>query len=157
MPTSVRTKSQKKQSSTTKKDDLPADERAFEQSLLALENACFMVLETRLQQRSADTQKQYWRQSFINIANPVSLALMEYKGPRHFHYHYRHREHDESILHPVLENPVDMLAMVCKTALAQCRSDLVGLEDKELVDMRKLLEVSLNAFLHQYETYSKKV
>ena len=82
---------------------------------------------------------------------------MEYKGPRHFHYHYRHREDDESVLHPVLENPVDMLAQVCKEALKQCRSELVGLDDSDMIDRRNSIESSLAEFLQHYEIYNNQL
>jgi len=157
MPTSVRTKAKKKQPLSTKSNTLAAEDGAFEQSILALENACLMVLETRLSLTSSNPQSQFWQQIFINIANPVSLALMECKGPRHFHYHYRHRKDDESILHPVLENPIDMLAQVCEAALTQSRAELLGLDDMDMIRMRAALEVSLLAFLSQFKLYCRKI
>jgi len=150
MSTSVRTKVEKKQPSLSNED------KQFEQSLLALDNACISVLEMPMARGRKDTQRLYWQQRFINIANPISLALMESKGPRHFHYHYRHREDDESVLHPVLENPVDMLAQVCKDALRQCRSELVGLDDADMIERRFSLENSLIEFLQRYEEYAAK-
>ena len=156
MSTSVRTKTSKKQPSLSN-PELPNGDREFEQSLSSLENACVSVLEMPVARGRKDTQRLYWQQRFINITNPVSLALMEYKGPRHFHYHYRHRAHDESILHPVLENPIDMLAQVCKDALNQCRNELVGLDDSDMIEQRYSLEGSLSEFLHCYGEYRAKV
>ena len=156
MSTSVRTKAPKKQPSLSN-PELSSGDRQFEQSLSALENACVSVLEMPVARGRKDTQRLYWQQRFINITNPVSLALMEYKGPRHFHYHYRHRAHDESILHPVLENPIDMLAQVCKDALRQCRDELVGIDDNDMIEQRYSLENSLIEFLESYGEYSKKL
>lgn len=162
MPTSVGTKAKKKQSSSAQRREikdagLSASDTQFEYSLLHLENACLRVLDSQFADSRQDTQGLYWQQRFINIANPVSLALMEYKGPRHFHYHYRHREDDDSILHPVLENPVDMLAQVCEEALAQCQNELVGIEDAAITEVRDTFESALTTFLSSYRHYRSNV
>lgn len=161
MTTSVRTKAGKKQQPHQKKqpakDAIPAYDRVFEQSLMALENACALVLEQRESAFSDDPDEEFWRNTFINIATPVSLALAEYKGPRHFHYHYRHREDDESVLTPVLDNPVETLALAATEALAQCRGALAGIQNEELLNLRRALEISLVAFLSQYEQYRKRL
>lgn len=160
MPTSVRTKAPKKQpekrASLPKNEALSKEDSDFEQSLLMLDNACLSVLQAPAASRK-DTQLLYWQQRFINIVNPVSLALMEYKGPRHFHYHYRHRQEDESILRPVLEDPVDMLAQVCRDALSLCRTELVGIDDAGMIEMRHALEAALAEFLGHYREYRMKV
>src|SRR5947207_1525821 len=98
MSTSVGTKSKKKQTTISAKSstdrqtpDLPLPDREFESAILALENTCVSILDSQFTETSGDSESLYWQQIFINIANPVSLALMESKGPRHFHYHYRHR------------------------------------------------------------------
>ncbi len=156
MSISVRTKTPKKQyakASQVPNTALPQEDHDFEQALLDLDNACLTILQNPLATGRKDIQRLYWQQRFINIVNPVSLALMEYKGPRHFHYHYRHRKHDDSILHPVLENPVDMLAQVCREALSLCRSVLVGLDDEDMMDMRFTLESALAEFNALYRKY----
>lgn len=157
MPTPVGTKAGKKQSSLSETKALSASDREFENSLLALENACLSILEGRVAGKKADTEGRQWQQRLINIANPVSLALMEYKGPRHFHYHYRHRKDDEAILHPVLENPIDMLAKVCKVALRACQNKLAGLQDEDMIDARYMLEGALRGFMLRYKQHRRKI
>ena len=157
MPTSVRTKAQKKQSSLSlklveKRSRSPAEHK-LEAALLSLENACFAVLDTPFSERKQDTERLYWQHRFANIANPVSLALMESKGPRHFHYHYRHRTDDESVLQPVLEDPVEMLAQVCKEALKRCQREFAGMHDITLQRSRQMFEGALNGFLSQYQDF----
>lgn len=160
MATSARTKAEKKQSPKQSAlqgiKGIPASDKDFENALLSLEDACIAVLEGEHPGRG-DTERRYWQQRFINIANPVSLALMEYKGPRHFHYHYRHRKDDEAVLHPVLENPIDMLAQVCKNALRQCQSRLVGLQDGDMIASKNMLESALRGFLLRYKDYCRQI
>jgi|GEM_PF-2592843 len=157
MPTSVGTKAEKKQSTLSGARLVPASDKEFENSLLSLENACFTVLENQFSSGKGDTDGRYWQERFINIANPVSLALMEYKGPRHFHQHYRHRKDDESVLQPVLENPIVMLAQVCKVAIKACQSQLVGLQDPSMIDMRRMFENALRDVLLRYKDYCKQI
>lgn len=157
MPTSVGTKARKKQSSLSKNDTVPTGDREFENSLMTLENACFMVMDGQWAENRNDMEGRTWHERFINIANPVSLALAEYKGPRHFHYHYRHSPKDDAVLQPVLENPVDMLAKACRHALSACQSELVGLRDPAMLESRGMLEQALQGFLAQYEDYRLKV
>src|SRR5271156_260217 len=129
MDTSVGTKAKKKQPSLSARTPQPvpvsADEHQLEITLLSLENACMRILESDYTEGRQDTERMYWQQRLMNLTKPVSLALVESNGPRHFHQHYRHREDDETILHPVLENPLDTLAQVCRDTLKACRSELV--------------------------------
>jgi len=153
MSTSVGTKAKKKQSPSPV---LVVPDRKFESALLTLENTCLSVLDSQFADNRQDTEGLYWQQVFINIATPISLALMESKGPRHFHYHYRHRPENESVLHPVLEDPVDMLAQVCKDALKQCQTHLVGISDRSIVKSGQILERALQSFLLSYKAYRGK-
>jgi len=150
MSSSVGTKSKKNQLSLP--DNLAFPDRKLESAILALEDACINVLSAPTVGRNGGSDSLY----FVNIANPVSLALMESKGPRHFHYHYRHRPEDASILHPVLENPIEMLAQVCEEALRQCQSHLVGIEDAAIASEGKSLQHALQHFLASYKKFNQK-
>lgn len=152
MTTSVGTKARKKQPALSSPP--PADTPAlFDQSLLSLENVCLRILEGRFTSSRDDVDSLYWQQRFKNIAMPISLALREHRGPRRFHNHYRHREDDETILHPVMEDPLEMLAHVCDDALAACRNDLVGVYNEKLTKHRRMLEHALQMFLLRYKKY----
>ncbi|NBX03444.1 MAG: hypothetical protein EBR02_05190 [Alphaproteobacteria bacterium] len=148
MTTSSGTKAQKKQN--TSLQDI-AQSKAQEQALLALENTCARVLEARFSNGKQDMDGLYWQRKFHNIVTPVSLALSECKGPRHFHYHYKHSKKDDSVLQPVLENPVTVLVQVCKDALRHAETELVGIADDKIVRMRDALEKVLRSFLAQHE------
>lgn len=143
MIASVRTKPQKKQPSSDAADGFEAFSPALTKSMLKLEAVCQRIFESNFGASRRDVERLYWRQRFKNIATPVSLALAEMKGPRRFHNHYKHREDDDSVLTPVLENPVTMLAHACETALEQCRKELVGIEDDGIIARRDKLEAAL--------------
>jgi len=147
MDNSVGTKAQKKQS--TFLPDIE-ESRALEKAILSLENACVRVLDTRLSSKKDDLDGLYWQRKFQNIATPVSLALAECKGPRHFHYHYKHRKDDDTVLQPVMENPLQVLAQVCKSALEQAGTQLVGIDNAKITRMRDVFERSLRGFLAVY-------
>ncbi|MDE3016024.1 MAG: hypothetical protein KGI29_03780 [Pseudomonadota bacterium] len=149
MNTSVGTKARKKQPALSAAEAAPADDRRLEISLLSLENACLRIFDARPARRD-DIDLLTWQQRLKNTASLVSLALAESKGPRHFHYHYRHNKNDDSVLHPVLGNPLDMLAQVCRDALRQCRTDLVGIQDSSLNRARNMFEAALQGFLTRY-------
>jgi hypothetical protein len=108
------------------------------------------VLDTRLSSKKDDLDGLYWQRKFQNIATPVSLALAECKGPRHFHYHYKHRKDDDTVLQPVMENPLQVLAQVCKSALEQAGTQLVGIDNAKITRMRDVFERSLRGFLAVY-------
>jgi hypothetical protein len=148
---SVGTKAVKKQSAVSDFD------REFEHSLMTLESVCLNVMESRFASNRNDLDGLYWQRRFKNIVTPVSLALAEYRGPRRFHFHYRHRKDDESILHPVMENPLDTVAQVCKSALRQCQIDLVGIPDAAIGRKGRLLETALRAFLKRYAEHKARV
>jgi hypothetical protein len=132
-------------------------DRQFEQSLLSLENVCLNVMDSRFVHDRQDMEGLYWQRRFKNIVTPISLALAEYRGPRRFHYHYRHRKDDESVLHPVMEDPIDTLAQVCKSTLAQCQTDLVGIADGAINKKGRMLEQALRNFLHRYDEHKEKI
>ena len=154
MNTSVGTKAKKKQPSLSQKPPSKAQQVSisaeFKTSLLSLENACTRILDGYYTEERQDTERMYWQQRLMNIAKPVSLALAECTGPRHFHGHYRHRKDDESVLQPVLENPLDALAQVCQQALKACRGKLVGIQDDSLLKARTMLENALQGFVARY-------
>jgi hypothetical protein len=154
MTTSVGTKAQKKQSSLSQSEAIE-NSPAFQQSLLGLENICHRILESNFTKARDDIDGLYWQQRFKNVAMPISLALRECKGPRRFHHHYRHRADDDSILHPVMEDPLDQLAHVCDLALEACRSDLVGIYEDNFLKARRQLEHALQVFLLRYKKYSR--
>lgn len=147
MSPSVGTKSIKKQPASSAPDTTTAEDREIEQALLLLENACLKILEESETAAPNDMESRTWHERFENIAMPVSMALVECKGPRHFHYHYRRREDDESVLRPVMDNPVDQLAQVCTTALRHCQEDLQGMHDPAITALRAGLESALRGFL----------
>lgn len=156
MATSVGMKAKKKQPAFPKNvtlADPKISDHKLEVAILELEDACIAVLDTPLAAMHDDAEGLYLGQLLVNIANPVSIALRESIGPRHFHYHYRHREEDASILHPVLENPIDMLAEVCATALKQCQSHLVGIADRDIARLGTMLEHALQHFLASYKQH----
>ena len=140
MSVSAYTKAQKKQPSLSEAQHL-------EKSLLALENACLQILDSQFTHGREDEEGLLWQRKFKNIATPVSLALREHKGPRRFHFHYKHREDDETILHPVMDDPLENLAKACQTALTHCQNDLVGIQDKDIIQSRDLLESALRGVL----------
>lgn len=149
MNTSVGMKSRKNQSSLSAVT--PEGDRRLERTLLSLENTCLRILQSRLAGSKQYSDHLYWQQRLKNITTPVSLALAEYKGPRHFHNHYRHKPDDETILQPVLEPaPIDMLAQVCEQALTRCQHELVGVHDAEIIDACDSLERMLRRFLTCY-------
>jgi hypothetical protein len=166
MSTSVGTKAKKKQSSLLKTGDAmefpaempePAD-KELEMAMLALETVCLMVLENQLSPTPDDIEEMTSQQRLLNIVNPVSLALMECKGgPRHFHYHYRHSPHDDAILQPVLENPVDTLALACRDALKHCHEDRITLHDPDMRQARQAFQQALNGFLAIYANHQSEV
>lgn len=153
MTTSVGTKARKKQPPLSQAPDAEDSTALFDPSLQALESICMRILESRFATGRDDIDGLTWQQRFKNVVMPISLALREYKGPRRFHNHYRHRADDDSILHPVLENPLDMLAHVCENALAACQKDLVGMYADNFIRARRILEQSLQSFLLRYRKY----
>lgn len=146
MNTPVGMKARKKQPSLSQAE--PSSKLKI--SLLSLENACMRILENDYAGRD-DPDGLYWQQRLMNIAKPVSLALAECNGPRHFHGHYRHRKDDDSVLQPVLEDPVEALAQVCRQALKACQSKLVGMQDDSLRRSGNMLESALRDFLLSYK------
>ena len=154
MTTSVGTKARKKQS-TLSQPEYTDSSPLFEQCLLSLESVCLRILESRFATKD-DIDAHTCEQRFKNIVTPVSLALRECKGPRRFHHHYRHRKDNDAVLHPVMENPVDMLAQVCEQALDACRKELVGVYDKNFVNARRSLEHALQIFLLRHAKYKTK-
>lgn len=135
------TKSQKKQPTPTVSPNSSLDE-----SLLVLEDVCMRLLDTRFAIRD-DSERMYWQQRFKNIVTPVSLALAEVRGPRRFHHHYRHDADDDTLMLPVLENPLEMLAHTCEHALKESNKKLSGVHDDDLIAAQRRLERALNNFL----------
>ncbi len=154
MSTSVGTKAKRKQSSLLKTppaQDAKKAEKATEMAMLALETICLMVLESEFAPPAEDETARAARQRFINVASPVSLALMECKGgPRHFHYHYRHKPEDASVLQPVMDDPVATLALACREAAKHCHEELLGLRDPDLRQTRHAFQQALQGFLSAY-------
>ncbi len=122
--------------------------------LLELEDVCARLLEMQFASRG-DTERIIWQQRFKNIVTSVSLALSEIKGPRKFHFHYRHDAKDDSLMRPVLENPIDLLAHSCEMALAESARKLSGVHDGDLVMAWRNLESALRNFLLGYRRESK--
>ncbi len=155
MSTSVGTKAKKKQPALLKNAPPPSPsqaavqrEKALETAMLSLETACLMVMESEFAPPSSDESCQTARQRFINVAAPVSLALRECKGgPRHFHQHYRHKIGDDTILQPILEDPVEDLLLACREAARHCHEELLGLRDPGLRQTRAAFQRALNEFI----------
>ena len=122
---------------------------ALDEALLVLEDICASLLEQNFAQRD-DSERMYWQQRFKNIVTPISLALTEVRGPRRFHHHYRHDSNDDSVLLPVLENPLEMLGNACRKALNESSRKLAGIHDNDLLAAQRRLEISLNNFLLKY-------
>lgn len=151
MVTSAYTKAQKKQIPLAKTPTKAGRARDLEQSLLSLESACMVIMDSQFIHDRDDMDGMVWQRRFKNIVTPVSLALSEYKGPRRFHYHYKHREDDDTVLHPVMEDPLERLAQVCQSALTECQNNFAGLQDSEINDNREMLEQALRKFLLRYK------
>lgn len=155
MNTSVGMKPQKKQSPLPQAAEAASSkakrDTRLEQAVLTLESACHRALESRFAADPGDTEALYWQQRIKNIATPISLALAECKGPRHFHYHYRHRADDDSVLHPVLEPPLQTLAQACTQALRVCQSNMVGIRDERILRSCYMIENALRGFLMCYK------
>lgn len=122
---------------------------SLDKSLLMLEDICARLLEIRFPSCD-DSERMIWQQRFKNIITPLSLALAEIKGPRQFHNHYRHDSNDTSVLRPVLENPIDMLAHACEKALHEISVKLPIVHDADLVAAQSKLEKTLRKFLSDY-------
>ncbi len=122
------------------------------ESLMALENTCAGILEAGFSGDREDVESLSAHQRLKNIAKSVSLALGECKGPRHFHQHYRHREHDESVLYPVLDDPLKTLALAVQSALKGCQSLVV--HDVKTLKMQSRFESALRQFSASYKTLS---
>lgn len=157
MTTSVGTKARKKQSSLLEDASVPISDKPLQRSLVSLENACMTILDIGFAADRRDTELLTWQHRFKNIVTPVSLALAEYKGPRCFHYHYRHSEDDDSVLQPVQPAPLELLAQVCKDTLRASRSDLVGIDDRRILDARNMLDRALSGFLMAYKDWKRAV
>ena len=54
-----------------------------------------------------------------------------------------------------MEDPLETLATVCNSALAQCQGDFVGIQDKELLKDKRMLEQALRRFLQKYKSSKK--
>ncbi len=119
---------------------------SLNESLLNLEDVCARLLETRFAIRD-DSERMYWQQRFKNVVTPVSLALAEVRGPRRFHHHYRHDVNDDTVLLPVMEDPLEMLAHTCEHALAESNKKLSGIHDDDFIAAQRRLEKALNKFL----------
>ncbi|MDX1975601.1 MAG: hypothetical protein SFT92_08025 [Rickettsiales bacterium] len=129
-------------------DEIPS---SLEPAITELERAVLRIMESNFSAVPDEEERLYWRQLFKNIATPISLALGECRGPRHFHYHYRHREDDDSVLFPVLERKADMLAHTCEKALEACHSKLVGIRDTVLIKKQHMLETALKRYVLEYK------
>jgi len=124
--------------------------RELEQALVTLENACIDIIDNEFACEREDVEKLVWQRKLKNIALPVSLALREYKGPRHFHQHYKHSAEDYSILQPVLDDPLETLSQTCKSALAECQSSFNGLQDVAIKQNQSILQKALKQFIGVY-------
>ncbi len=118
----------------------------LDESLLMLEDVCIRLLDMRFSVRD-DSERMYWQQRFKNIVTPISLALAEVNGTRRFHHHYRHDADDNTLMLPVLENPLEMLAHTCEHALEESTKKLSGVHDDDLIAAQRRLERALNNFL----------
>lgn len=141
------TKTQRKPQQVAAQDDANP---ALNEALINLEEVCASLLEKRFAVRD-DSERMYWQQRFKNIVTPISLALAEVRGPRRFHHHYRHDKNDDNVLHPVLENPLQMLAHTCEKALKESNVKLSGIHDDDLVTAQRKLERALSNFLNKSE------
>jgi hypothetical protein len=155
MSVSAYTKAQKKQTPLSRQASASGLSRNLEQSLLALESACMLILDSQFTHGREDEDGMLWQRKFKNIVTPISIALREYKGPRRFHFHYKHRKDDEEVLTPVFEDPLENLVRACKTALTHCENDLVGISDDEIADNRDMLETALRGMLSRYKKFNK--
>ncbi len=120
---------------------------AIEAALLSLEDACIGLLDTQFAHEREDIEFELSERRLKNLVSRVSLALRECKGPRHFHQHYRHQKEDDSVLVPVLDDPLETLAQVCKSALAELQSGFAGSQPANIVSALHLLETALRKFI----------
>ena len=123
----------------------------LEQALVALESVCLTIQEGEFTHGREDEDRHYWQQKLKNLTTPISLALAECKGPRHFHNYYRHRENETDALQPTAgPPPLQMLAYVCDKALHACE-DMVGAKGSLILENKSMLERALRRFLAVYE------
>jgi len=151
MGTTVRTKVHKKQQPIVHTIQDADYGRRLEQAILELEDAVFNVLNTDKGGAFHDVDFLYWSRKLKNIAAQVSMALSECRGQRHFHHHYRHDPKDHEKLIPVAgPSPLETLARVCREAVTQC-SEMVGLQDDQVMYDRSRLEHAARSFLSRYQ------
>lgn len=123
----------------------------LEQALMSLESVCLTIREGDFTHGREDEDRHYWQQRLKNITTPVSLALAECKGPRHFHNYYKHRDDDNAALEPTAgPAPIVMLAWTCEKALHACE-DLVGAKGGLILENKQMLERALRRFLAVYK------
>ncbi len=128
---------------TPKATGIPTHERA----IMALEAACVQLLDAQFTSEREDVESLLVQRKLKNIVSRISLALRECKGPRHFHQHYRHREEDDSVLTPVLDDPLETLSQVCQSALAECQCGFSGVDSRQLAADIRLLERAIRHYL----------
>ncbi len=116
--------------------------------MLSLEAVCAEISGSAATCEREDVEALVWQRKLKNIASKLSLALSECKGPRHFHQHYKHRADDDSILTPVLDDPLETLKLTCRSALAECQSGFGGLQDPILSADIRVLEREIKVFLN---------
>ena len=131
----------------TPKEPLGAPSRELEQAILGLENACLQVLDEQFSFEREDIEAALSERRLKNLVSRLSLALRECKGPRHFHQHYRHQKEDDSVLVPVLDDPLETLRQVCQSALAELQSGFSGSQSASLGKGLRMLEQHLRQFM----------
>lgn len=134
-----------------KSNDTSNTDNTLNAAMLDLEDICLHVPETSFA-ISNDSENIYWHQRFNNIVTKISLALAEVKGPRYFHQHYRHDYRDDTVLLPVLEEPMAMLAHACEYALDESERKLSAVHDKDLVLAKRRLDKAIKNFLIEYDS-----
>jgi hypothetical protein len=156
MPTSVRTKVQKKQLAFAPAHEDVQQTKRLEQAVLDLEDAVFQVLNADKGHNFHDVDFLYWNRRLKSIATQISLALSEYRGPRRFHYHYRHDPKDFDTLYPVAgPAPLDTICRVCREGITSC-AEMVGIQDEQGLHTRNKLEQALRLFLIRCQGPARK-
>ncbi|MFO0389073.1 MAG: hypothetical protein ACK502_05055 [Alphaproteobacteria bacterium] len=135
----------------------PDERMIFEQALIDLETVCARILDMQLADAHDYGERLQIQQHFKNIVTPVSLALSECKGPRHFHNHYKHSENVDDLLEPAANPPaLDVLAETCADAMRQCQKKLVSIHDDDFVSYLHDFEHALRTFMLRHGYYKAK-
>lgn len=134
-----------------------AEQIQLEQVMITLETICARILDMRIADARDYNERLQIQLHFKNIVTPVSLALAECKGPRHFHQHFKHSDDPEERLEPAANPPaLDVLSETCTQALKHCQKKLANLHDEDFIENYNELEHALRNFVLHHRNFKLK-